>query len=98
MMKSIVITGLGVVTPNAIGCAEFLTALQNGLSGIDEIRSFDTSDYSVHRGGEVKGLETIKLSTDISCFGRTSTMALGSVREALEDAGLNDSNIEPKRV
>jgi 3-oxoacyl-[acyl-carrier-protein] synthase II len=98
MMKNIVITGLGVVTPNAIGCKEFLKALQNGVSGIDEIRSFDTRDYPVHRGGEVKGLETMQLGTDVSSFGRTSRMAVGSVREALEDAGLNDSNMDPKRA
>ena len=55
MSKSIVITGLGVVSPNGIGNDAFLDALREGRSGIDEIRSFDTSRWPVHRGGEVKG-------------------------------------------
>ncbi len=97
MKKEIVITGIGVAAPNAIGCNNFLHALQKGISGIEEIRSFDTSDYLVHRGGEVKGLKELKIPPDLFP-GRTSQLAYVAIREALEDGGVARNSVNPERV
>ena len=35
-MKRVFITGMGAITPNAIGIEEFTTALKNGVNGIDK--------------------------------------------------------------
>jgi 3-oxoacyl-[acyl-carrier-protein] synthase II len=99
MPKEIVITGFGVVAPNAIGAKAFLQALQDGVSGIDEIRAFDTSDYDVHRGGEVKGLDRLGAALDSTgCLGRTSQLAMAAVREAIDHAGLSVAACDPARV
>ncbi|MCK5915762.1 MAG: beta-ketoacyl-ACP synthase II [Deltaproteobacteria bacterium] len=39
----VVITGLGVISPNAIGKEEFETNLRNGVSGAAKVTSFDAS-------------------------------------------------------
>ncbi len=53
----IVVTGIGAVTPVGAGRREAWANLLAGKSGISEVESFDTSNYSVHRGGEVKGFD-----------------------------------------
>ena len=95
--RSVVITGIGVVAPNGVGCAAFLTALQAGTSGIDEIRSFDTSDYPVHRGGEVRLVEPAE-RVEGSQAGWTTTLSTIGVREALKDAGLTPGSVDPARI
>ncbi len=96
MSKSIVITGLGVASPNGIGKAAFLAALQEGRSGIDDIRSFDTSTWPVHRGGEVTGLPEPEGSLQLP--GRTSLLAWTAACEALRDAGLEPRSLNPSRT
>ena len=55
--RRVVITGLGVVSSIGIGVEEFWKNLIAGRSGISEIESFDTSQYPVHKGGEVKNFK-----------------------------------------
>jgi 3-oxoacyl-[acyl-carrier-protein] synthase II len=96
MKKEIAITGIGVITPNAVGKQNFLTALQQGISGIDEIRSFDSTDYMVHRGGEVRGLETLSIPEALT--GRTTQLSYVAIREAFSDAGLHAGNFDAERT
>jgi len=96
MSKSIVITGLGVVSPNGIGNDAFLDALREGRSGIDEIRSFDTSTWPVHRGGEVKGPPEPDAALQLP--GRASVLAWTAASEALRDAGVDPRFMNPSRT
>lgn len=93
---SIVITGLGVVAPNGLGVPAFLDALRHGRSGIDDIRGFDTTDWPVHRGGEVKGLPATYL--ELGLPGRTTLLAWLAANEALDHAGLDRRWPDPSRV
>ncbi len=62
-----------------------------GRSGIDEIRAFDTSDFSVRIAGEVKDLDTTGLAApkDLRKLDRNVVFALAAAKEALADAGTN---------
>ncbi len=51
MNKRVVITGLGIVAPNAIGVTNFLTALKNGKSGIKHITELKDYKFSCQVGG-----------------------------------------------
>lgn len=53
-MGKIVITGMGAVTPVGIGVDNYYNSLLEGKSGIDKIRSFDTSELAVQIAGEIK--------------------------------------------
>ena len=53
-MKKIVITGMGAVTPVGIGVDEYWKNIISGVSGIDTIKSFDSSELAVQIAGEIK--------------------------------------------
>lgn len=53
-MEKIVVTGMGAVTPVGIGVETYWKNITSGMSGIDTIKSFDTSDLAVQIAGEIK--------------------------------------------
>lgn len=57
MKRRVVVTGLGVVAPNGLGCQEFEDNIFNGRSGIDFIKSYDTSKSQFKIAGEIKGFD-----------------------------------------
>lgn len=56
-MTRIVITGIGAVSPLANNTNDTFNALIEGKSGIDHIKSFDSTNLDVKIAGEVKGFE-----------------------------------------
>ena len=56
-IREVVITGIGVVSPIGIGCADFWQALQRGESGVSPIDLFDSSSLRVRFGGQIHGFD-----------------------------------------
>ncbi|MBU1565696.1 MAG: beta-ketoacyl-ACP synthase II [Proteobacteria bacterium] len=54
MKRRVVVTGVGLVTPLGTGVEKTWQNICSGVSGIDLITRFDTSDYSVKIAAEVK--------------------------------------------
>src|SRR6185436_7845917 len=52
--RRVVVTGLGAVTPVGNTVADAWASLLAGCSGIGAITLFDTTDFSIKIGGEVK--------------------------------------------
>jgi 3-oxoacyl-[acyl-carrier-protein] synthase II len=52
--RRVVVTGVGLVTPLGIGTEKSWQQICAGVSGVDLITRFDTSDYSVKIAAEVK--------------------------------------------
>ncbi|MEO8164946.1 MAG: beta-ketoacyl-[acyl-carrier-protein] synthase family protein, partial [Betaproteobacteria bacterium] len=100
MNRRIVVTGIGLVTPIGVGRAEFWNNLLEGRSGIGPVSSFDTSNYRVHRGGEVLGFcaDTFITKQAPASLGRASQMAVAAARMAIADAGLPLDSIAADRV
>ena len=61
MMRRVVITGLGVITPIGNDKDTFWQSLCAGKNGVGLLSHFDTTDFSSHIAAEVKGF-------DPSCF------------------------------
>ena len=59
MKKRVVITGMGVVSPNGIGNEAFCRAILAGTSGVKRIHSFDASDLPVQIAGEVQDFDEL---------------------------------------
>lgn len=97
-MRRVVVTGIGLVTPLGTGKDKTWNALINGECGIDKIKSFDTSNHSVHIAAEVKDFnpEDYIEKRELKKLGRFSQFAIAASKEALKDANLeiNDSNAE----
>ena len=100
MKRRVVVTGLGVVSSIGIGKDEFWKNLIAGKSGISDIESFDTSDYSVHKGGEVKNFDPIEFipKNRLERMARASQFAIAATKMAFDDAKLNISDYQKKKV
>ena len=57
MLRRVVVTGVGLVTPVGIGTEQTWQSLLAGRSGIAPITRFDASRFSTRIAGEVKGFE-----------------------------------------
>jgi 3-oxoacyl-[acyl-carrier-protein] synthase II len=94
-LRRVVITGMGCVTPIGIGRTAFWRALLSGESGVRSITRFDVSNSRVKIAAEVKEFdwEAQLNPKDRKHVPRTVPLALAAAREALEDAGLADSDL-----
>jgi len=92
--RKVVITGLGVITPNGTGVPRFRDSLLKGVSGINKITRFDTSDYPTKIAGEVKDFSPTdyiepKIAKRLSRFAQ---FAFSAAKMALEDAKIKIQN------
>jgi 3-oxoacyl-[acyl-carrier-protein] synthase II len=94
MMKRVVITGLGPVTPIGVGAKAFLEGQQEAKNGIRPITLFDASDLTVKIAGEVDvELRDYIDRKDVKRLDRFVQLALVGAALALEDAGLSEADV-----
>jgi len=93
--ETLVITGMGAVTPIGIGVPAYREALAQGQCGIDAIRRFDASALPVRIAAEVKDF----VATDFMPRPLARTLplfmqyAFAAAQEALIDSRLIDSRL-----
>src|ERR1051325_7428088 len=90
-MGRVVITGMGVVSPNGIGRQAFCGAILDGKSGVKRISRFDASDLAVQIAGEVVDFDESQWITPMERkhVSRAVPLAFAASTEALTDAGLD---------
>jgi 3-oxoacyl-[acyl-carrier-protein] synthase II len=95
MKKRVVITGMGVVSPNGIGNEAFCRAALAGTSGVKPITAFDTSDLSVQIAGEVTGFKELEWvdAHERKHVSRAVPLALAASTEALAQAGVDHAKL-----
>ncbi len=90
-MRRVVVTGIGAVTPVGNDVKTTWDNLIKGKSGIDTIKSFDTSNHTVRIAGEVKDFqpeERINPKT-LKRLDRCVQLCLYATVEAVEDAQID---------
>ena len=94
MLRRVVITGLGAVSPNGIGQKEFWKNTCKGISGIDRIISFDPAGLACQIAGEVTNFDPSLYysAADLKKLPRTVPLAAAATQEALENAGIDLDN------
>jgi len=91
---------MGTVNPISLNVEEFWQGLVAGKSGIGPITKFDTSNFRVKVGAEVKNFDPTKYM-DLKTVDRNSRsvhLAIAAVREAVESAKLDMSQECAERV
>lgn len=95
-MQRVVITGLGAITPIGLCYEDFWRNLRAGVSGVDQITSFDASNLEVQIAAEAKDFDP-KDHMDFKAarrMDRFSQFALAAAGQAIQDADL-DIRAEP---
>ena len=99
-MRKIAVTGLGVVASPGVNKKTFWANVKNGRSCVDVVERFDSSLYPSRIAAQVHQLDAYthlsgRLIKKIDVF---SHMALVASEEALNDAKVDLSSIDKKRV
>jgi len=91
MKRRVVITGMGVISPNGIGTEAFWKATRAGESGVGPITRFDPAELAVRVAGEVKDFpeNDYVAPKDRAHVSRVTPLAIAATGEALAQAGLH---------
>lgn len=90
MTTSVVVTGLGVLSPNGVGTDDFWAAIRSGKSGIGRVTRFEPGQYPSQLVGEVDGfvVEEHLPSRLLPQTDRVTRLSLVATEWALADAGV----------
>lgn len=98
MKRRVVITGMGAVTPVGNSVPEMWENIKNGVSGIDEITQFDTTNNKVKLAGEVKiDVSEYLEKADARKMDRFTQLAVIAGNEAFRDSGITSENTDLNR-
>src|ERR1044072_2042337 len=91
MLPRVVITGMGVVSPNGIGKEAFCRAILAGKSGVKRISRFDPSCLPVHIAGEIPEFDELAWvdARERKHVSRVVPLSIAAGTEALCDAGVD---------
>lgn len=95
MLPRVVITGMGVVSPNGIGNDAFAHAILAGKSGVKRISRFDPCWLPVKIAGEISEFDELAWvdARERKHVSRVVPLAIAASTEALHDAGLDPASM-----
>ncbi|MBI4706819.1 MAG: beta-ketoacyl-[acyl-carrier-protein] synthase family protein [Candidatus Omnitrophica bacterium] len=96
----VVITGLGIIAPNGIGKDSFWKANLRGISGVENITCFDTSNFKTKIGAEVKGFLPQKYinSSILNQLDRFAQFGVTAAKMAKAEAGIYGKWENPEKT
>ncbi|MHC4875743.1 MAG: beta-ketoacyl-ACP synthase II [Planctomycetota bacterium] len=101
MARRVVVTGTGVITSLGFEVADFWERICAGKSGISTLARFDSSDYKVRFGGEVRSFDCTEhvdiTSKDVKRMDRFVQFALAASAKAVAQSGMDFSAGDPYR-
>lgn len=90
IIRRVVVTGIGAVTPVGNGVNESWSSLINGIHGIAPITLFDTAEYKAKLGAEVKDFNARDYmeKADILRSDRYAQFGMAAACQAVDDSGV----------
>lgn len=100
MLKRVVVTGLGIISPVGTGIESFWSSLTAGISGIGPVTRFDPAHFSTKIAGEVKDFEPTRYidKKEARRMDRFTQFAVAATGMAVEDASLNFEDEDKDRI
>ena len=98
--RRVVITGLGVVSPLGIGVETFWNSLVEGKSGISTTTALSLENHPVKISGEVKNFNPADYidAKEAKKMDRYTQFGMVAAEEAIKDARLENTDIDPYRI
>jgi len=99
--RRVVITGVGVVSPNGIGKNACWEGMINGVSAVKKVTEFDVSQFNTKIAAQVRDFDPVKLGLnkeEARRMDRYVQFAVVSAKEAMEDSGLDLNVIDKTRI
>ncbi|MDF1542513.1 MAG: beta-ketoacyl-ACP synthase II [Anaerosomatales bacterium] len=99
-MRSVVITGVGVVSPVGVGKEPFVDALEQGRSGVRPITHFDASEFTTRFAAYIDEFDPSATLNpkEARRMARFQQFAVVAADEAVADAGLEFDETEADRI
>ena len=100
MKRRVVVTGLGLLSPVGNDVASTWRALLDGANGAGLITQFDTTNFPVRFGCELKGFDPLQYMDrkEVKRNDVFTQMALAASVQAMADAGLSDGGYDPENT
>ena len=103
MLKGVVVTGIGVVTPIGVGNEAFTDALRRGDSGVRRIDTFDCRNLETQIAASVPAASFdpavfVRPPKLLKLMNRASQFAVAAARMACDDAKLQPGAVDPWRL
>jgi len=98
--RSVVITGIGIISGSGIGVTAFREGLRKGASPVASVTRFDASTFRSRIAVEVNDFEPDAFLTrnQVRRLDRFGHFSLAAARLALDDASLEPSSLSGERV
>lgn len=99
--RRVVVTGVGVVSPNGIGKEACWDAMINGRSAVRRVNEFDISQFNTKIAAQVRDFDPVVLGLsweESVRMDRYVQFAMVAARMALEDSGLDLKKVNPERA
>jgi len=98
--RRVVITGVGVISPNGIGKENLWKAMSGGKSGVKKVDIFDVSKFQSQIAAEVSDFNPFEFGLtpeEVERMDRYVQFAIVATNEAVKDAKLDFSKEDPNR-
>jgi beta-ketoacyl-acyl-carrier-protein synthase II len=99
--RRVVITGIGVISPNGIGKENAWVGMSSGKSGVKRVDGFDVSVFNTKIAAEVRDFDPFKLGLsheEVMRMDRYVQFGVTCADMAIKDSGLNFSKEDPTRI
>ncbi|HOJ05608.1 MAG TPA: beta-ketoacyl-ACP synthase II [Bacteroidota bacterium] len=98
--RRVVVTGIGTVNAIGLSVQEFWNNALAGVSGVDFITAFDTTEFKTTFAAEVHGFDPQNFMDRKAAqrMDKFTHYAVAAAKMAIEDAGLNPENYDGNRV
>ena len=101
MSRRVVVTGVGILSPNGVGKERCWESMINGVSAVKRVTEFDVSQFNTKIAAQVSDFNPLQWGLsrrDLLRMDRYVQFAVVAAQMALADSGLELTKVNPQRI